>query len=183
MSKYVKSLGVAMLAYGCVMAVAGQDSEIKKSDFTSEAWAKGNITVTADATAAPDGTTTACKAAITTTAPATLIQSITATATTNTYTIYTKKGNLTTARFLMRNGTTNIDFTSGTLDYDSGVITGSGWTVEKLPNGWFKLKYTNSDTETINLGNIIMLYAGYVGAPYNAGDYIYVWGAQLESGK
>lgn len=183
MSKLVKSLGTAVLACGCIMAAAGQDAAVKGSDLMTELWLKDNVTVTKDGTPAPDGTATACKAAVTAKKTATLIQKIKAAAAVNTYSIYTKKGNMANARFLVRNHTTAIEFKCGTMDYDSGIVTGDGWTADKLQDGWFLLKYTNGAAEKIAAGDVVILYAGYVGAPYNLGDYIYLWGAQFEAGQ
>ena len=182
MLNHVKVLVLLSLFCGCAFGAAGQTAAIKISDFATELWSKCNVTVTTDPMPSPDGTETVYKVAVAATAPAYIIQTIFATAPTNTFSIYTKKGNLATAKFLMRNGTSNIDFTPGGFDYDAGVITGGGWTVEKLSNGWFKLTYTNSATEKIAEGNSVMLYAGYVGSNYNAGDFIYVCGAAIEPG-
>ena len=152
-------------------------------DRSNAAWTKTNVTVTSNSIAAPDGSTTADKLAATATAATSVYQAVTATATRMTFSCFIKGGTRTTANLLMRNNTTATNFTSGGLQFASPIgISGAGWEMIPIVNGWYFCRYTNSPTETINIGDTILLYCGATGGSVTAGQYWYVWGAQCESG-
>jgi len=149
----------------------------------STAWSiSPRITVTPNGAIAPDGTLTAdiLTAIETGTANALNTPGATATATSMTYSIYTKKGTSTTATFLLRNNTTATNFDLGVFDYDTGTITGTGWAAQNVGNGWYRLTYTR--TTGITVGDNLRCYIGAWGGALNAGDSWIVWGAQLEVG-
>jgi len=143
--------------------------------FDNPAWT-GSLTRTANADTAPDGSLTANLIAGISGVPV-LIQSVVATATSMNYSIYTKKGTRSIARFLLRNSTTATNFAALSFNYEVGV-GGSGWTVEALPDGWFRLSYTQ--TTGIAVGNVVTCYAGCTGgAELTPADTWMLWGAQL----
>lgn len=153
------------------------------SDFSNALWVKTNITLTANAATAPDGTATAYK--IEATAAASVIQSVTATATSHTYTIFAKQGSAANqgARFLLRNDTTAtnlvgvlVDYSNGSFIYTAGT---TGASVEAYPNGWWRITLTA--TTGITVGNTLLTYVAFTGGGA-AGHYSYAWGAQLEAG-
>jgi len=151
------------------------------SDLTNASYTKSNVTVAINATA-PDGTTTANTLTVTATAATIVTKVITATSTKYTYSIFTKKGTKSTGSFLLRNSTTATNFTIAIFNYNTGIITGAGWLAEVYPNGWYRLSYTNTDSEIINIGNSLTIYCGFIGGVETAGDTVLFWGVQLETG-
>lgn len=157
-------------------------------DFTQPIWLKGGATITSNAITNPvDGAITATlwddtNASLT---PGVPIQSnIIATSTTVTYSIYTKAGTATNRNFLLRNSTTSTPFNQVNLNYSTGVLgnTPTGWTKETLPNGWYRLSYTQSTG--ISIGDSLTIYVGRgaTAAAVGATDTWYTYGAQLEAG-
>ena len=156
-------------------------------DWTNAAWSKTNITVTAAATASPDGTTNAQRLQATTTAATNVSTAgIAATATSATFSVYVKQGSSATAAnsFALRNNTTATNLVLGTLNYSTGVWTYStgstGVTVSNAGNGWWRLQISASSG--ITAGNILIAYTGFLGASATAGDNLFAYGAQLEAG-
>ncbi len=158
---------------------------LRSQEFDNATWAKSNITATADAIAAPDGTLTADKMAATATAATSLNQSATVAATNATYSVYIKKGSGATDanEFGIRNATTATNLLFVTLNHDTLAITyttgASGASVENIGNGWYRLTLTV--TAGISSGNSVTCYAGFVGNSVTAGKFVYLWGAQLEA--
>lgn len=147
--------------------------------FDNAAWFKGGISISANTTVAPDGTTTADTCTTSTTTPA-IYQSVTAPASSLTYSIYAKTGTgvtKPTLEFLVRNNTTSTNFDTGTFDTVTGAITGSGWTSAAVGGGWYLVSYTRSTG--INAGNTLYVYAGWTGAVTTSGQTWVVWGADL----
>lgn len=168
---------------GILIEEARTNLLLYSSDFSNPAWAKTNITATPNAILAPDGTVTAYK--LEATGSASVIQTVTATATSHTYTIFAKQGSAANqgARFLLRNGTTATNLLGVLVDYSNGsfiyTVGSSGATVEAYPNGWWKI--TLVVTTGIAVGNSILAYVGFSGTGA-AGQFLYAWGAQLEAG-
>jgi len=165
-------------------------------------WTKAGTTVTADQIAAPDGTTTADQ--IFETAGGGNIRHIIArqsaviASSTNTYSIYVKKGTRRYVQLLIvstHGFDCYFDFDTGTITdtnvVGSGALTSSS--VETLANGWFRLILTgvcSSDTTpflhialsdrpdntTGVFQNNSPAYAGSIS------EYVYAWGAQVEAG-
>ena len=153
------------------------------ADFTNAAWTKTNVTVTANATTAPDGTTTATKLAATAGAATSVSQTATATATTHTASFFIKQGSATTAgnRFRITNQTTSTVLLSVTVNYGTGAITyvtgSSGATMTSLSNGWWKLTlYASSG---ITIGNTLSVAPMFLGSTESAGEFAYIWNPEL----
>lgn len=101
-----------------------------------------------------------------------------------TVSVWVKAGNLATCKVLVRNNTNATDFTTGTLTYGTGVITGSGWTATDLGSGWFKCVYkTVTNGDGVSVGDTIRVYVGFVSGTYTSGDNFYFGGAQIEAGS
>lgn len=150
--------------------------------FDNAAWQKTNITVTANAIAAPDGTLSADKIEATTSATTTMVFPIIVQATQLIFTCYVKKGSGATDanRFNLRNGTTATNLQQFTINYDTGVITaivGSGVTATDVGNGWWKI--TAPLTSGITAGNSLSLNLLFQGSSETAGEFSYIWGADL----
>jgi len=158
---------------------------LRSQEFDNATWNRTNVTVTANAVTAPDGSLTADKVAATATAVTVMNQpGIVATATAHTYSLYVKQGSGATAAasFALYNGTTSATVAGGSLNYATGVFTvttGTG-TVTALVNGWYRLTLTA--TAGITIGNSLLAYVCFLGGAATAGDYAYVWGGQCEAG-
>jgi len=149
-------------------------------DFSNAAWAKQNVTVTSDSVISPDGTLNADKITDDSTNG---VHRITDSITTSssgsfTYSIFLKKGTLTTAQFQVFNSTTassaNVDLVNGTIT--SGG-QGSNHTIEDYGNDWFKCSISGTLSNT---STTVYLYLKQKPSYIGNGDYLYAWGAQLE---
>ena len=154
-------------------------------DFTNAAWAKTNLTATANSITAPDGTLTADTLSATAAGATLCLQTVAGigSATGNTYSIYAKK--LTSATignsFVLRNGTTSTNISALTINYDTGVISqsvGTGAYSINAGNGWWRI--VMSVTTGVSNGDTLMTYAGFTGGISVISDGAYFWGAQLE---
>jgi hypothetical protein len=165
-----------------------------QSQTFGTSWTMTSGALTADTTAAPDGTTTAD----TYTAGGTSTQhsmqpsaSISFTnGTTYTASIYAKFGSAQFAQITMGaaafagSGYANFDLVNGTVTATGGTLVGA--TISALANGWYRLTFTATATSTsstvvvfaqVAAGNSARLAA----SPAN-GTTIW-WGAQLEAGS
>jgi hypothetical protein len=152
-------------------------------DFTQNVWDKGGSTIISTTRTAPDGSSTADELDDTgaSSTPGVTIQSIIATATIVTYSIYTKNVSSTTRSFLLRNHTTSTNFDLLTFNYSSTGNLGNGWFSENVGNGWFRLSYTR--TSGISIGNNLFIYYGRISAAaVGSTSKWQVWGGQLEDG-
>lgn len=157
---------------------------LRSQEFDNASWSKTNVTVTANAVAAPDGTTTADKVEATASAATTLRQVETTIATTTAaFSVYGKIGSGATDanRFVLRNETTTTDLVTVTVNWTTGVVTGAGAYSEAMGNGWWRV--TLYATTGITSGNDLACYVGFSGSSETAGEFAYVWGAQLETGS
>jgi hypothetical protein len=158
-------------------------------EFDNAAWAKTNSTITANSTAAPDGTMTADT--LTAGAGAGSGQQIYQALTTIgagsfVYSVYVKQGSGATDsnKFVVYNQTASLTFASITVDYSTGVVTqtvGTGATMTAVGNGWWRVVIPFTSTAT--LGNSIRFFVGSSGSVETPGEFIYAWGAQVESGS
>jgi len=80
---------------------------------------------------------------------------------------YLKKGSSSLQTALLRNTTTATNFTSSTINVDTGAVTGP-WTCSDAGNGWWKLSLVH--TTGISPGNILSVYLGST-SPSVAGAY------------
>ena len=153
------------------------------SDFSNAAWAKQNVNVTSDSVISPDGTLNADKITDDSTNGAHRItDSITTSSSGSfTYSIFLKKGTLTTAQFQVFNSATassaNVDLVNGTITSDG---TGVNHTIEDYGNDWFKCSISGTLSNT---STTVYLYLKQKPSYIGNGDYLYAWGAQLEQGS
>jgi hypothetical protein len=165
----------------------GENLLLWSEDFTNFIWNASNLTITPNATTAPDGTVTADKIQVVASSTALMNQTIAGAGNAggNTYTIYVKQGSGVTDgnSFVLRNVTTATNLASITLNYSTGVITqsiGSGATATAAANGFWRL--TIPAPTGISQGDSIAVYVGFVGGTETAGEFLFAWGAQLETG-
>jgi len=175
---------VSLAAKGFLIEEQRTNLLINSGDLSSVA-TTGTAVRTPNQLIAPDGTLTG---SIFTGngVPAIATQTATATASTMTFSCYVKVGvssSRSTYQFLMRNSTTATNFTISTFSVLDGSITGSGWSSASVGNNWYRLTYTNSVAQIINVGDLITCYFGAIGGiTYTSADSWGVWGAQLEAG-
>jgi hypothetical protein len=174
-----------LAALGVLVEEARTNLLTYSADYSNAAWSKSNITITLNNTTGPDGVPlSAAKIAATASTFTTLQQGAVVAATSATATVFVKKGSGATQanEFNLYNLTTASTLIAGTFNYDTGVwtyTTGStGVVVTALPNGWWRI----SITATITSGNTIRIYPCFQENSETAGEFAYLWGAQLEAG-
>lgn len=160
---------------------------LRSSGVDNASWNKDGTTVSADAVAAPDGTTTADKLVETaTTAPHLIYQTITVSnATVYTWSVYAKKAERDwIAVDAADNGGDHYTF----FDLTNGVVgtnaAGNAASIEALANGWYRCIVTRTTANVTGYHQIHVASAdntlSYLG---NITKGLYVWGAQLEAGS
>jgi hypothetical protein len=161
--------------------------------FDNAVWLKTNSTVTANATAAPDGSMTADMIADTSTSVTSYIDYVMPVANDAaiyTFSIYVKQGNNTTSQagFYLIGGTAQKS--SGfwcSYDWSSGIVTALqadipiSVSATKVQNGWIRLSVTGANNATGN-NTIIVRISDSVYMTNSTTNSQYIWGAQLEVG-
>jgi len=154
-----------------------------QSEDINTTWSPSNATITTNDTTAPDGTTTADKLESTTTGSGTQVsQNITTSAGTYTFSVWLKEGNTTITKIrLSDSGTSDNEVI---LTWATRTVSGSGGVTARVVNDlgsgeWIRI----SLTYTLPAGgtDIVRIFAGDSGSA-TAGEYVHVWGAQLETG-
>jgi len=168
----------------------GQNLFTYSEQFDNAAWVGSNITVTANATAAPNGTNTADKISVTAGGVGTIFYQAKSGSWDShgiTYSVYVKKGTSATLgnSFAIYNANTSITVLAFSVNYDTLAITysvgSSGANVANIGNGW--LRVSGTILTGYSSGDTIRGYVGWTGGLWTAGDYIYAWGGQLEKSK
>lgn len=158
---------------------------LQSNDFQTS-WGLTNVTRTLAATTGPDGTLSGVKIEATTAAATQILQGAVVAAKSATGSVYVKQGTGATIgnTFVLRNVTTATNLVAGTLNYSTGVftyVTGStGVVVTSVGNGWWRISI--SATAGITSGDQLQWFPGWASAVAAAGDFIYLYGAQLEAG-
>jgi hypothetical protein len=172
---------------GLLIEEARSNLLLRSQELDAASWTKSNAAVTADASAAPDGGTTADRVASTATASVAVQQSATVGATFATASVFVKKGSGATEAnvFRLRNMTTSNTLLEVSIDHDGGGVTyvtgTSGATLSAAADGWRRLAL--SATTGVNAGDSLRFDVCFVGTAASAGAHAAVWGAQLETGR
>jgi hypothetical protein len=163
----------------------------RSQEFDNAYWTgSGNLTVEANSTTAPDGTSTAellREVATTATHRITLASDITFRAAPYTVSCFLKKGTRDWARITLgtlgNGGTAYFNLDTGVLGTvaNDGTGTGTSATITSVGNGWYRCVLIT----TPPAGAGLVFYGpasadnttSYLG---NVNEYIYIWGAQLE---
>lgn len=162
---------------GKTVAKAEENLFVRSQEFDL-VWAKVNVSITANSTVAPDGTTTADT--LTTTAPTldALVTSVATSAAAYTFSVYLKQGNTDFSEIgIVDQGLVvnrvRLTYSTGALTVVAGTPTG---TATNAGNGWWRVSITYtfpaSGTDAFNI------FPGASGV--GSGEFAYIWGAQLE---
>jgi len=150
----------------------------QSEDFSNAAWNKYQSAITANATTAPNGTTTADKLEYTTTGTAVLFATSSALQN-QVYALscYAKQGttNILQIGFTLSGGDkiANFNLNTGVITTTSSGVTAS---IESVGDGWYRC--IMSLTTDINTPNVFINSTSGT-----TGNYIYIWGAQLNIGS
>lgn len=158
---------------------------LKRSDALNNAsWSKNGVTVSANVTTAPDGTSGAESVSPTGAALSYIDQTATwAAGTTMTRSIYAKAGNSSTVVFEQLVAGANTDAAEFNVSSCTVTYTGPGITAstQSVGNGWCRLIATRYFAGASGASNRFgVIYIDTYGTGY-AGNNVYLWGAQLEA--
>lgn len=150
------------------------------SDINLSPWVVSNGTITANATTAPDATTTAEKLVENAgTGDKEFSQPLTVTnAAIYTASIYAKAAERTQVRFRSSGGSSIFTLTGSGTAISGGADTAS---IQQINNGWYRLSVrftTSSTSETMSFALINGGVTSYTG---DGTSGVYVWGAQFEA--
>jgi len=153
----------------------------QSEDFTTT-WATFGATVSSNSTTAPDGASTADKLVNSAVNEEHGIFQTTTTSGSQTFSIFAKQAEL---RYLvLRKDTPSVlavfDLQTGTVTQTTGVTA----TIVAFPGGWYRCTITctstgNAVVKLSNVGTGVVASSGYLGV---AGQGIFLWGAQMETG-
>lgn len=155
------------------------------------AWAKTNATITANATTAPDGTTTADKlveASDSAVLHSTNIFSAILLSGQYTFSVYAKASerNWLLLNFAVSNGTYSVSDSRAWFDLSNGTVgtvggTGATASITAAGNGWYRCVLSSGSYASANR-KVLAATATADGSSSNDGDGtsgVYIWGAQL----
>jgi hypothetical protein len=191
---------VTLACKGLLIEEARTNLLLYSSDYSNAAWTKGNADfgLTANATTAPDNTSTAFKMyeATTTNIDRFFFQvnkTIVASATT-TVSIFLKaaENNYAQIRLANGNGTfgivfANVNLSTGAIIESGAAGTGAALTASSITafgNGWYRVTLTGSlNVNVTQAGLAVFMHNGttttYAGVVNNG---FFIWGAQIEAG-
>jgi hypothetical protein len=192
----VSDVGANTLRYGSAGLLVEESRVnlcVRSQEFNDAAWTKSQSSITADQTAAPDGTTTAD---LLDEGTATNNHQITSTSisftsgTAYTFSIFLKQNTRRFAQLIIPsspfpdNGYANFDLQLGTVTASGG--TGLTAAITAFANGFYRCSVTMTSDATTSAGvTAAIITAGNAarGEIYlGTNGQIYVWGAQVEAG-
>jgi hypothetical protein len=187
--------------YGTQTAKAEENLHIRSQEFDNAAWTKGEVSVTADNLAAPDGTTTAELMAETS---ATAVHILSGNASNNrpavvsgqvyAFSVFLKKGTGATAPDIVQFSWGGAGFSSAAyvnFNLSTGAIETTGAdasnaTITSVGNSWYRCSFTATATSSTT-SSIGVIFCNNNGAATRAPSYagattadVFLWGAQLE---
>ena len=174
-----------LAAQGLLIEESRTNSLLQSADFTTT-WSQTNVTITANATASPDGGTNG-DGLLTTSAGASIgqtSQSFTA-GSTITFSVFAKKnasnflrvelGNIVSCWWNLNTGATASN------NAGSGNVLFSAKSIQAISNGWYRCVLTVTTSTVTTL--LTSLYAADTdGNTSSINSSVFLWGAQLEVG-
>lgn len=147
--------------------------------FDNAAWTKVRANTIANATTAPDGTTTADKLIDdgATVGQGYVGQNVTYTNIPYNFSFYAKAGEVTSVRCYIVDSIGIISASNAIVDLTSGTVTSGSANVVSIGNGWWRI--TVSGTPTAGSGSVRVLLPTDTATT----DGFYIWGAQLNQGE
>jgi hypothetical protein len=159
---------------------------LRSQEFDNASWATSSASVSANATTAPDDTTTADTFTASASAFGNVFQNITVTTNTAyTVSVFVKQGTSTRSAISFydvtgvdHQGLVTFDWVSGIPATQSTSGSPTNITYQALANGWYRISFTATSDAT-NTAHRVILYPDR-----NAGTGTTIfWGAQLEAGS
>jgi hypothetical protein len=167
--------------YGTQTAKAEENLLLRSQDFNEAYWTKTNATVTANSTAAPDGTTTAETLAVTSAGTGSRISVAPGGLSgTNTISIFAKADTKTVIQVCDNTSATafvNFDLSGGAVGSTGGGATG---VITALANGWYRCSTTFTWANEISFHVVDSSTSVRREAPATTGA-LFIWGAQAEN--
>jgi hypothetical protein len=181
---------------GLLVEEARTNLSLRSQELDNAAWTKAASSITANAIASPDGTTTADKLVEdSSTAVHNIIEATAITYTSGvaySFSFFIKKAERQTVQILMHPNPFPGTAAQRTAIFNSNtggfVSVGSAYTnysVITLPSGWYRVSLTSTADATATGNFTISLCSDDAGTTSYAGDGtsgLYLWGAMLEAG-
>lgn len=152
-------------------------------DFSAAVWVKTSVTVAANATVAPDGTTTADKVIQSAALGAHYVSQTVSGTSPLTRTLYAKNAGYNFVAMTFDNSVAKaavFNLTTGAVTNIGGSVTAA--TATSVGNGWWRLSMTVSGSVGF-VQDYVTQTAGFPAETGNGVDGVYFWGAQLETGS
>ena len=176
---------------GLLVEEARTNLLVRSEEFDDATWAKTASSVTANAVAAPNGTTTAdTLIEDTSTGTHAILRSTTALISTiYTFSVYAKAASgvrslrvFIPASIFGTNGTALFDIQAGTTGSITGAVASSN--IVALANGWYRCSATTAASTAAVAGNFTIQLATGATVSYTGDGTsgIHLWGAQVEAG-
>ena len=166
---------------------------LQSRTLDNASWGKANVTITADASTAPDGTATADKIAETAISGQHYVSQVIAMALafTYTYSAYVKAAERTKCELEIF---TAADWGRGTFDLATGAViaatnggtgTGASASISAVGGGWYRITLSTKIGTAGSFACVVGVLdaAGTLSYLGTAGSGIYAWGAQVETGS
>lgn len=174
--------------YDGVTAAKAEENLVTYSDqFDNAAWNKSSVTITANSTTAPDGTTTADTVTPTAgTNSFSIFQVVTNPVATQTQSFYVKANGYSKVMLRESNAGGNyvaFDISLGTILFDGSGGTAS---ITSVGNSWYRISMSISYTAGATRPSVYILSPSYTTGAMGAftadgTSGIFIWGAQFES--
>ncbi len=157
---------------------------LQSQTFDNASWSQSNASVTANAIAAPDATTTADKVKVNTTNAAHYLQQIPASTVSgkSITSVYAKAGEITKFMIYAIGDTlaTGFDLTSLTTSAVTGFTAHTTSGIVDVGGGWYRCYVINPASVTQVRLYLLNAFSGTTFAGANTTDGLYLWGAQTE---